>query len=229
MARIGFLPEHFRFHQWLTATGFLDMHGRLIGLSSQRRAERIPQVLDRVGLADKADTKLGEFSKGMTQRIGLAQALIGEPELVFLDEPTSALDPLGRREVRDIIRELRDRGVTVFLNSHLLSEVEVTCDRVAIVKDGSVVRTGSLDELTGAQVEIEITADGLSPELVAGLERWGRAARHDGRRLTIVVDTQDAVPALAAWLVDGGADLHALVPRRLSLEELFVHIVGDEK
>jgi len=227
-ARVGFLPEHFRFPSWLTATGFLHMHSRLMGLPAAKRRALVPEVLERVGLADRGSTKLGAFSKGMTQRIGLAQAILGEPELVFLDEPTSALDPLGRREVRDIIRELRDKGVTVFLNSHLLSEVEVTCDRVAIVKDGAVVRTGTLDELTGAAVELDVTADGLTPELVAGLERWGATSRQSERRITVILHGRDDVPAVADWLVRGGASLHALEPRRASLEEMFVHIVGDQ-
>ena len=132
MRRIGFLPEHFRFPPWLTAYNFLDTHGQLYGMTASQRRTRIPELLERVGLGGRARSRLGEFSKGMQQRVGLAQALLNEPALVFLDEPTSGLDPVGRYEVREIIRELRQRGVTVFLNSHYLSEVEVTCDRVAI-------------------------------------------------------------------------------------------------
>ena len=132
MRRIGFLPEHFRFPPWLTAYNFLDTHGQLYGMTALQRRTRIPELLERVGLGGRARSRLGEFSKGMQQRVGLAQALLNEPALVFLDEPTSGLDPLGRYEVREIIHELRQRGVTVFLNSHFLSEVEVTCDRVAI-------------------------------------------------------------------------------------------------
>lgn len=228
MGRVGFLPEHFRFHPWLTAADFLDLHGRLYGMSPDQRRKRIPELLERVGLVDRADTPLSEFSKGMSQRIGLAQALLNEPEVVFLDEPTSGLDPLGRREVRDLIRELRNAGVTVFLNSHLLSEVEVTCDRVAIIKRGRAVHSGTLDELTGGAIEVELRAGGLTPELRAGLERWGRVTWADGVRLTLTVEHEEALPAIADWLVDGGARLYALSPRRLSLEELFVRIVGDE-
>jgi ABC-2 type transport system ATP-binding protein len=149
MRRIGFLPEHFRFPPWLTAYNFLDTHGQLYGMSAAERRKRIPGLLERVGLGGRARSRLGEFSKGMQQRVGLAQALLNEPALIFLDEPTSGLDPVGRYEVREIIRELRQRGVTVFLNSHFLSEVEVTCDRVAIVKRGRLVRVGSLEELFG--------------------------------------------------------------------------------
>jgi len=174
MGRVGFLPEQFRFPSWLTAADFLDVHGRLYGLPAAERRARIPRLLERVGLADRARSKLGEYSKGMMQRVGLAQALLNDPALVFLDEPTSGLDPLGRREVRDLIHELRAAGVTVFLNSHFLSEVEVTCDRVAIVKRGRVVRIGTLAELTRQTTEVEIRAAGLSPDLVAGLASWGQ-------------------------------------------------------
>ncbi|HVB37898.1 MAG TPA: ABC transporter ATP-binding protein, partial [Vicinamibacterales bacterium] len=142
--RIGFLPEHFRFYDWLTPSELLRLHGRLCGMSAHRLSERVPALLDLVGLTPHRDKRLGAFSKGMMQRIGLAQALIHEPDLVFLDEPTSGLDPLGRRLVRDIIRAERDRGATVFLNSHLLSEIEVTCDEVVFIRDGEVVATRNL-------------------------------------------------------------------------------------
>jgi ABC-2 type transport system ATP-binding protein len=237
MGRIGFLPEHFRFHPWLTARGFLDVHGRLYGLTAGQRTERISKLLERVGLADRANARLSEFSKGMLQRIGLAQALLNDPELVFLDEPTSGLDPVGRYEVRDVIRELRNSGATVFLNSHFLSEVEVTCDRIAIVKHGRVVRTGRLDELTTQSTEVEIRAAGLTPELIAGLARWGkidaetRAANRapdDPATLTIAIESEEVLPALAEWLVQGGARLYGLAPKRLSLEELFMRTMSEE-
>jgi ABC-2 type transport system ATP-binding protein len=239
MARVGFLPEHFRFPAWLTAWDFLDMHGRLYGLSRAERRKRIPRLLERVGLGDRMRSRLGEFSKGMQQRAGLAQAIMNDPALVFLDEPTSGLDPVGRREVRDIIHGLRAQGVTVFLNSHFLSEVEVTCDRVAIVKRGRVVRAGTLDELTGSATEVEIRAGGLTTEMVAGLARWGRVM--DGRgtpengqsddiaRLMLAIDQPDALPAIADYLVTGGARLYALSPQRLPLEELFMRVMHEEE
>ena len=135
-SRVGFLPEHFRFHDWLTASEFLHLHADLYHMTRDLSRRRIPELLELVGLAPHADKRLRQFSKGMLQRIGLAQALLNEPKLVILDEPTSGLDPVGRRLVRDIIRDLKDRGTTVFLNSHLLSEVEITCDRVAFIKFG---------------------------------------------------------------------------------------------
>ena len=239
MARVGFLPEHFRFPAWLTAWDFLDMHGRLYGLNPGERRKRIPRLLERVGLGDRMRSRLGEFSKGMQQRAGLAQAIMNDPALVFLDEPTSGLDPVGRREVRDIIHDLRAQGVTVFLNSHFLSEVEVTCDRVAIVKRGRVVRAGTLDELTGGATEVEIRAGGLTAELVAGLARWGRVVDSRGTaengqgdditRLMLTVDQPDALPAIADYLVTGGARLYALAPQRLPLEELFMRVMREEE
>jgi ABC-2 type transport system ATP-binding protein len=158
--------------------------------------------------------------------------------VVFLDEPTSGLDPLGRRDVRDLIRELREQGVTVFLNSHFLSEVEVTCDRVAIVKRGRVVRLGPLAALTRQATEIELHVAGLTPEAEAGLAQWGRivarsalgaAGRPDGvQRLILAVPDEEIAPALAAYLIGAGAQIYALAPRRLSLEELFMRVMQEE-
>ena len=228
MQRVGFLPEHFRFHPWLKAGEFLDVNGRLLGMSAEQRRQRIPVLLDRVGLADRADTRLGKFSKGMTQRIGIAQALLNEPEVVFLDEPTSGLDPLGRRLVRDIIADLREAGTTVFLNSHFLSEVELTCDRIAIIDRGRVVRQGAVDELTGGLIEVKIRAGDLTDGLVEGLSRWGRVIARNQDRVEMQIESEAELPAIANWLVSGGAKLYSLTPQRLSLEELFVRTVEEE-
>jgi ABC-2 type transport system ATP-binding protein len=228
MGQVGFLPEYFRFPPWLTAAAFLDLHGRLYHMPPARRRARINGLLERVGLADRARSRLSDFSKGMLQRIGLAQALLNEPRLVLLDEPTSGLDPLGRRDVRDLIGELRQAGVTVFLNSHLLSEVEAACDRVAIIKRGRVVRVGTLDDLTGAETEVEVRAGALTPELVAGLARWGQVVSAHGDLLTMTVPNGESLPAIARWLVDGGARLYALSHRRAPLEEVFLRIMREE-
>lgn len=225
MGRVGFLPEHFHFHPWLTARDFLDFHGRLYDMPAADRRQRIPELLERVGLSDRVNTRLSTFSKGMQQRIGLAQTLLNKPDIVFLDEPTSGLDPIGRREVRELIRELQEEGVTVFLNSHLLSEVEVTCDRVAIIKQGRVAHIGTLEELTDHTVEVRVRAAGLTPDLRGGLTRWGTVTQEDGTRLTLTIENEAALPEVADWLIAGGARLYELSPRRLSLEELFVQIM----
>ncbi len=234
MRRIGFLPEHFRFPPWLTARDFLDMHARLYGMTAEARRERIPALLDRVGLGGRGRSKLGEYSKGMQQRVGLAQALLNRPALVFLDEPTSGLDPVGRYEVREIIRELRGEGVTVFLNSHYLSEVEVTCDRVAIVKGGRLMRVGTLAELTQGANEVEIEARGLDGETLAGLARWGEVTADaetpvGTRKVTLQMTGDDALPQIAAYVVGRGAQLYALTPQRPSLEELFMRVMAEER
>jgi ABC-2 type transport system ATP-binding protein len=234
MRRIGFLPEHFRFPPWVTARDFLDMHARLYGMTTEERRTRIPALLERVGLGGRGRSKLGEYSKGMQQRVGLAQALLNRPALVFLDEPTSGLDPVGRYEVREIIRELRKEGVAVFLNSHYLSEVEVTCDRVGIVKGGRLVRVGTLDELTRGANAVEVEAKGLTGEMLEALGRWGRVgetrdALDGGQRVTLQVADDDALPQIAAYLVGRGAQLYALTSQRPSLEELFMRVMSEER
>jgi ABC-2 type transport system ATP-binding protein len=225
-ARLGFLPEHFRFHACLTARELLRFHGRLHGLRGAPLEQRIDDLLMRVDLADAEDRPLREYSKGMTQRAGLAQALINEPELVFLDEPTSGLDPLGRLLVRDIIQELRDRGTTVFLNSHLLGEVEATCDRVVFVREGRVVRELSLATSRGAMV-VELRVAPLDPALVAELGEFGTQVVQMKDVIRILVSDEEAVPRLASWLVSRGLKIYELRCRRRSLEEWFVEIMGD--
>ncbi len=227
-ARIGFLPEHFRFHEWLQAAEFLDLHGQLFGLSAGQRARRIPELLELVGLTAAAHRRLSTYSKGMLQRIGLAQALLPEPELVFLDEPTSGLDPLGRRLVRDVIRKLKADGTTVFLNSHLLSEVEVTCDRVAFIKAGRVVRTAQLDRLVEGLTEVVLRVGEVTPALLDGLRRWDGNPRADGRRVTLNLLDESVLPEVARWVVGQGVALYALTPQQISLEELFMRVVEGE-
>ncbi len=224
-ARIGFLPEHFRFHEWLQAAEFLDLHGQLLGLTAGQRAKRIPRLLNLVELGDAAGRRLSTFSKGMLQRIGLAQALLPDPDLVILDEPTSGLDPLGRRLVRDVIHQLKAAGTAVFLNSHLLSEVEVTCDRVAFIKEGRIVRTARLGALVEGLTEVVLQVGRVTPELLEGLRRWSQDLRVDGRRITMTIQDEEILPHLSQWVVDQRVGLYALTPQQISLEELFVRVV----
>jgi len=197
-------------------------------MSSIQQHQRVPELLELVGLTPFRDKQLRTFSKGMLQRIGLAQALLNRPALVFLDEPTSGLDPVGRRLVRDIIRNLREQGTTVFLNSHLLSEVEITCDRVAFIKHGEVIRVSELKTLVDGETAVTVRASGLTPETLAGLQQWGRDIRADGDHLTLTVAEDAALPAIARYLVAQGAEVYALTPQRLSLEDLFIQIVGTD-
>ncbi len=226
--RIGFLPEHFRFHDWLSAKEFLTLHGRLYQMPERVLRTRIAELLDLVGLTQHAFKKLGQFSKGMLQRIGLAQSLLNQPDLVFLDEPTSGLDPLGRRLVRDIIRDLRARGTTVFLNSHLLSEVEITCDRVSFVKQGRVVQTATMVSLMEAEFTVDVRARGVTPDLLQRLSCMASNVRVDGEHVLLGLSGEDRLPMITRELVEGGAEVFSVTPQRLSLEDLFVKIIGTD-
>ena len=277
MERVGFLPEHFRFHEWLQAAELLDLHGRLYGMDAAARRRRIPELLELVGLAEHARRPISGFSKGMLQRIGLAQALLNDPELVFLDEPTSALDPFGRMLVRGIIRDLKARGTTVFLNSHLLGEVEATCDRVSFIKEGRVLRTLALHDIQEGRLHVELRVDAVTPALLAALDNlvpeWrvvdgevegtgdrgqgtgdrgqgtgDREAMADnlspapsigngpatavssafGTMLELTLADEELLPVIAERTLASGARLYALTPRRVSLEQLFLEIVGTE-
>jgi ABC-2 type transport system ATP-binding protein len=222
---MGFLPELFRFHDWLTGEEFLRFHGELYGLEGSTLSRRIPEVLELVGLSGREREKIRGYSKGMQQRIGLAQAILHRPKLVFLDEPTSALDPLGRREVREIIGHLKQQRTTVFLNSHLLSEVEQTCDRVAIVNKGKVVRSGLMQELLWEKLEVEVQVDHLSPELLHSLSELGKVLQSDATSARLAIDSEAKLPRIAAAIHQQGAQLFALVPKHISLEDLFVWLV----
>ena len=226
--RIGFLPEHFRFYDWLTAEELLRVHGRLYGMARARLAQRIATLLELVGLSEHRRQRLREFSKGMLQRIGLAQALLNEPELVILDEPTSGLDPGGRRLVRDVIKAQRERGAAVLLNSHLLGEVEVTCDRVAFIKHGRVLDSRRLDALAAGETRVRLRAGNMNSEVLSGLARWTSAVSPNGHHYTLTVTSADLLPEITRYLVAQGVDLYELTPERKSLEDLFLEIVGSE-
>ena len=224
-AKVGFLPEHFRFQDWLTGRELLRFHGRLYGLSGTKLEARANELLTRVDLLDAADRPIKGYSKGMTQRIGLAQALLNEPEIVFLDEPTSGLDPLGRLLVRDLIRELRDRGTSVFLNSHLLGEVEATCDRVVFVKQGRVVHEMDMSKrVEGFEVELRVT--GATPEVLGA---HGTVLAHENGTARLRVPDDEALPRLADALVRSGARLYSMTAHRRSLEETFLSVMGEDQ
>lgn len=227
--KVGFLPEHFRFHEWLTAGEFLDLHGRLYGMSRAARRQAVGLRLGQVGLADRVDAPLRTFSKGMLQRIGLAQALLNDPLVVFLDEPTSGLDPIGRRLVRDLIHQLRDQGTAVFLNSHLLSEVEKTCDRVAFIRNGVIVDTLRLGDAVPQAVALTLRVGQPTAALLAALAGWGEEVRQerDGR-IHLNLSAEAELPRLAGWLVAEGHTLYELTPQRQSLEDRFMQIINED-
>jgi ABC-2 type transport system ATP-binding protein len=226
--KAGFLPEHFRFHDWLNAVEFLQLHADLYQMPRSESKRRIDDLLGLVGLEPHRNKKLREFSKGMLQRIGLAQALLNHPDLVILDEPTSGLDPVGRRLVRDIIRGLKAEGTTVFLNSHLLSEVEITCDRVAFIKHGEVIRTSPLKDLVEGELSVTIRARGITPEVEAGLSRWSTNVRCDDEHLTLTLEGESVLPEINRFLVDRDVEVYSLIPEHVSLEDLFIQVVGTD-
>jgi ABC-2 type transport system ATP-binding protein len=225
LRRVGYLPELFRYQSWLTAREVLALHCELAGIDRSAWQREIEDALAIVGLADRGSGRVGTFSKGMQQRLGLGVALLGAPELVVLDEPTSALDPVGRHDVREIIRALGERGTTVFLNSHLLGEVEQVCDRVAIVDRGRVVAEGTLDELLGGDT-VRLRVDDLEREATNGLSRFGQLD-HDGDWLVIRGIDNERVPELVAEIVRLGGRVYAVEPRHESLEDRFLRLLGQ--
>lgn len=228
MRQVGFLPEHFRFQEWLSADEFLLLHGQLLGMKNDDLQQRREELLERVGLTPFRKKHLRTFSKGMLQRVGLAQALLNRPALVFLDEPTSGLDPVGRRLVRDVIREVRAQGTSVFLNSHLLSEIEVTCDRVAFIQHGEVVRVLELAALSDHQTSVTIRVSNLPAECLNGLSQWGREIHKDGDLVHMIVPSDTVLPEVTRYLVAQKAEVYSITPNRMSLEDIFIETVGKD-
>ncbi len=234
--QVGFLPENFRYHDWMTAGELLEFHGTLHGLSRGEARRRMPETLAMVDLKGLEKRLVRTFSKGMQQRLGLAVALLPQPRLLFLDEPTSALDPLGRREIREIMQQLQDQGMTIFLNSHLLTEVEKVCQKVAVIKKGRIVATGRLEDLLGMgqHHEVELDVGELSPALLASIAQIAELLHQDeslatGRsRLRLRIDEQDKLPLLAESVVHGGGKIYNLSMAQNSLEELFVELMAGE-
>jgi ABC-2 type transport system ATP-binding protein len=224
--RIGYLPELFRYQPLLTAAEVLRLHCRLLRLARSTWDEQARRALQAVGLLDRRDDRVGTFSKGMQQRLGLGVALLGDPALVVLDEPTSALDPVGRHDVRQIIRGLRERGATVFLNTHLLAEAEQVCDRVAVIDKGTAVATGTLAELLGRQTRVRLKVRGLGESWWSRLGRFGRWHR---QQEWAVVDGIDAaqIADLVDEVVKLGGRVEAVIPEHPSLETRFLELLSD--
>lgn len=225
--KTGFLPENFRYQDWLTGAELLSFHGSLHGMNRAEKTRRIPEVLELVGLGEKGRQRVGSYSKGMQQRVGLACALLPDPELIFLDEPTSALDPLGRREVREIMLELRKRGKTIFLNSHLLSEVEMVCDRVAFINKGCIVSEGSLDNLLANTIEVDMRVEGISEKMLGELSILSSSLKAEGNLIRLCLRDMADTPVLAEIVVNNGGKLFSLNTRQNSLEDLFIELVKE--
>jgi ABC-2 type transport system ATP-binding protein len=223
--QIGYLPELFRYQPLLTAREVLRLHCRLLALPKATWEEEARNALETVDLVERAGDRVGTFSKGMQQRLGLGVALLGSPALVILDEPTSALDPVGRHDVREIIRGLRERGSTVFLNTHLLEEAEHVCDRVAVIDKGTAVATGGLDELLGRQSRVRLKVGGLNGNWWSGLGRFGQWQREDDWLVVVGIDSS-RIADLVGELVALGGHVQAVIPEHQSLEARFLELLG---
>lgn len=228
--RIGYLPELFKYQDWMTGRDLLTFHSQLYKIEKSRINPKIDEVLEMVNMKGSEKYRIGTYSKGMQQRIGLASALLCDPLLVFLDEPTSALDPIGRKEVRDIIVRLRDSGKTVFLNSHLLSEVELVCDSAAIISHGKIIKQGKMNELLEGQRYLEIEADQLSFELIGALEAYDPNLVLEGNKLRLKLNEKEDTPLIAQKIIEGGGRLYHLKAQSNSLEDLFIQLIekGEE-
>jgi len=228
LARVGFLPENPYVYPYLTPTEFVELCGQLSGLSRRAARDRTRQVLDQVGVLYAADRQVRRLSKGMLQRTGLAAALVSDPELLILDEPMSGLDPVGRKEVRDLILEERKNGRTIFFSTHILSDVESMCDRVAILRRGEVVVSGRLSDLLRSEVRrTDIALDGASDEFAAWCSAEGHVVRRTGPRLVVELEGQTAVPTLLSRALAEGVTISEVTPRHETLEDLFVREAID--
>ena len=225
---VGFLPESPYFYEYLTAAEFLTFYGQLFGLSRQALAKKIDDLLTMVSLADALHLPLRKFSKGMLQRIGLAQALVNDPQVVILDEPMSGLDPIGRRDVRDIILRLKDEGKTIFFSTHILPDVEMICDRVGILVKGQLRAVGAVHELVGAAAvtSVEILVERLAEAGAREVEQLGGTVVRRGNQVLIKLDDEHKTDQVVDLIRRHAGRLVSLVPHKRSLEDLFLKEVG---
>jgi ABC-2 type transport system ATP-binding protein len=231
--RVGYLPEGHKIPNYLTARQALSIFGRMSGMDSATIVQRIPILLDRVRMGQWADVRIKKFSKGMTQRLGLACALIHAPQVLLLDEPTDGVDPVGRREIRDLLREEANGGTTVLLNSHLLSEIELTCDRVAVLRNGKVAAFGSVQELTrqseAQKTSYKMVATPIDESLVAAFRETGAGVERSNGHMVLAVNDVEHLNALVDRLRARGGILSELTPMRSTLEDVFVDLIRADQ
>ncbi len=225
---VGFLPENPYFYDFLTGREILGFYAKLSGVPAASLRQRVETLLEWVGLSHAADARLRSYSKGMLQRVGIAQALVHDPDVVFLDEPMSGLDPIGRKEIRDLILRLRSEGKTVFMNTHILSDVEMLCDRVAIIVRGRIQHEGAIDRfLEEGQREVDLVFSGLQADLPGSFEeRFGAHLRGLGERVEVRVGEKH-VDAVTLAALEAGAQVISITPHRESLESIFLHAVEE--
>ena len=229
--KIGYLPENFKYQDWMTGKDLLSFHASLYKLDKKNAASKMEEVLEIVKLKGHERYRIGTYSKGMQQRIGLACALLPDPDLLFLDEPTSALDPVGRKEVRDIMNRLRSSGKTILLNSHLLSEVEAVCDSAAIIKNGSIIKYGKMDNILESKVILDIHGSDLNSEILIKLREFDSSLTYSMSRVSMEIKDRADIHHVASIIINGGGKLFELSPKRVSLENVFLNLIegGDQK
>lgn len=227
-SKIGYLPELFRFHDFLTAEQLLEYHAQLYGMDINEYRKRVAYLIDLVGLKGKEKQKIGTFSKGMQQRIGIAMALINDPKLVFLDEPTSALDPIGRKEVRDLIIKLKEEGKTVFLNSHLLSEVEAVSDDIGIINNSKLVIEGSLKDLQKREIHLDMIVNNYNHLIKEKLLDYSHDIVRNNDNLVVGLKEEKDVTKVLKIIIDNGGEIFKVDTKKKSLEDLFMSCIGQK-
>ena len=226
---VGYLPERVKIYGFLKGNEFLDYQGKLYGMEHDKRHLRVDACLRTVGMYEERSRRIGEYSKGMAQRIGLAQALLNEPKLLLLDEPAAGLDPISNKEIRDILLRLKEAGVTIFINSHLLSEIEMICDRVAILHRGHLLKMGTKQELTSKGELIELQVEGINERLLEQLRDVSTHVQTDDNRIIISPKDTKTITAIPEMVIHHGGKLLSLTSRTESLEDIFYRIIKEEE
>lgn len=231
--RIGYLPELYRYQEWLTGEEVVRLHAQLCGMNQQAMKQRVPQILEEVGIGLRGKDRVKHYSKGMQQRLGLACALINDPDIVFLDEPSSALDPIGRQEVRSILARLKAEGKTIFLNSHLLEEVEVICDRIALLNDGQILRSGHVSDVLQTKICWQLKVGGFSPFLLSWLRETSgfqvtlMSQEADGTAwFEVVMEHEEQVGWFNSLIIRQGMTLYEVSRKKERLEKWFMSAVS---
>ncbi len=226
--RIGFLPENHRYPDFLKGGQVLDYFARVAGVDSATIASRKSRLLDLVDLSEWAGTRIKKYSKGMLQRLGMAQAMMNDPDILFLDEPTDGVDPIGRRAIRDILRHLQEEGKTIFINSHLLSEVEMICDQVAILDQGKLLSSGTVEELTSPSKKYRFQTSRITDEIVAGIQDLALKIERSDTAIEATCSSIKKLNAIIDHLRQNNIEIKSIVPHKKTLEESFIEILKKD-